>query len=108
MQTTCKQELPERYIERMVDMQRLLRSMRDNDKEVFNELVLSWEYNQQFKSLTLMLSFGGPADGFQYSPRGRNVKYYFQDWGDYAEKKLTGVDLDTMVALFDYLPQPTI
>lgn len=48
--------------------------------------------------LHVQLSWGGPADGFYIwlSPEGEinNIVYYFQDWFDGAEKKLTDNDFN--------------
>lgn len=102
--TSCKEQLKARYGDAIADMKRLLHS-KDWEQD-FNQEVLSWEYNHQFKSLLLLLSWGGPADGFLFSPAGKKVKYYFQDWGDYAEKALTGKDLEIMQRLFEKLGEP--
>lgn len=102
----CKQMLAANYPERMKEMRLLNRlSKTDTEKyqDKYNEIVLSCEYNYMFKSNLLLLSWGGPADGFLFSKDGLKVKYYFQDWGDYAEKKLSGQDLKTMQELFNNL-----
>ena len=100
---TCKQQLSTNYSETMKEMRQLVHLLKTDEvkyQDMFNSIVLSCEYNYQFKSNLLLLSWGGPAEGFLFSRDGKRIRYYFQDWGDYAEKQLSGKDLDTLQYLF--------
>ncbi len=101
----CKELVKANLPERMEEMKNLLKLAEYPDKfnEELNNIALSVEYNHQFKSKLLLLSWGGPADGFLFSKDGKKIKYYFQDWGDYAEIKLTGKNLTIMQNIFDLL-----
>lgn len=92
---TCKELIAERLRERIKDIKELLRAK--DPIEALNNLALSWEKDKG----KLILSWGGPSDGFWFTPEADRVIYYYQDWYDGAELNLRNDDLKTMQELYE-------
>jgi hypothetical protein len=61
------------------------------------------------KEFTILLSWGGPSDGYKIYVDNENEPvegyYFFADWFEYEEFKLTGEELDSVLAVY---PLPII
>lgn len=61
------------------------------------------------KEVTILLSWGGPSDGYKvyvdYQNEPIEGYYFFADWFEYEEFKLTDEELDSVLAIY---PLPVI
>jgi hypothetical protein len=64
---------------------------------------------EQRRELTILLSWGGPSDGYKIIfDRENNVvdgSYFFADWFEYKEFKLTNDELDDVLTVYPICPE---
>lgn len=92
---TCKDRIETELKDRIEDIKQILKA--DDPIEELNNIALSWDKENG----KLELSWGGPADGFYFTPNASRVIYYFQDWFDGAEVNLWGEDLTRLQELYE-------
>jgi hypothetical protein len=78
------------------------------------ELSESEEYREPLsveerKELTILLSWGGPSDGYKIIFDRENEplegSYFFADWFEYTEFKLTSAELDDVLTVYPVCPE---
>jgi hypothetical protein len=79
---------------------------KDESESEDNRAPLSIEERKEF---TILLSWGGPSDGYKIYVDNNNEPvegyYFFADWFEYEEFKLSGEELESVLAIY---PLPTI
>ena len=65
-----------------------------------NTYALSWEDHPKHRAKQLLLSTGGPEDGFIFYDNG-DISYWYSDWFYYKEIELTGSDYNLMKNIYD-------
>ena len=92
---TCKDKIGQELKDRIKEAKEILQA--EDQIEALNNWALCWTK----ESGKLELSWGGPSDGFYFTPDAGRVIYYYQDWFDGAELNLWGDDLQTMQELYE-------
>lgn len=107
---TCEEKIDKELQDRLKEIRFVLEqdgeTIKDENGDEYEGLVdwlnswaLSWDgYN-------LSLCWGGPADGFYLAKNNEgnlvDVRYYYQDWFDGAERRLFGADFDLLERLYN-------
>lgn len=75
--------------------------LEDKVRERIEEGILSVDIRKEYD---ILLSWGGPSDGFKVICNDNNelieVKYWFADWGEYQEEKLNDEELNTFTEAY--------
>jgi hypothetical protein len=87
------------------EVEALLREKSADEIEEYRE-PLSCDARRE---ITILLSWGGPADGyklyFDQDDQAVAGYYFFADWFEYEEFKLSDEGLDRVVAVYPVLPR---
>ena len=90
--------------ERIQRVEALLREKDESEIEDYRE-PLSCDERRE---ITILLSWGGPSDGYKmyFDKEGEAIEgyYFFADWFEYEEFKLTGEELDRVLAVYPVSP----
>jgi hypothetical protein len=61
------------------------------------------------REITILLSWGGPSDGYKiyFDKENQAIEgsYFFADWFEYEEFKLTDEELDRVIAVYPVSPE---
>jgi hypothetical protein len=97
------------YQDDMADLKKveaLLHKKEQHEIEDYHE-PLSVERRQE---VTVLLSWGGPSDGYKiyFDQDGEAVEgfYFFADWFEYEQFKLSAEELDRVLAVYPIFCQP--
>ncbi len=119
---TCKERINQKLKDRISDIKKLwelYNSGGENDDSelgTFNEYGLCFDYvapgtfNHQHNGyFRYQLSWGGPSDEFRFFVDNANklykIEYWFLDWFDGANKKLTGENFDLMEEIYNFFDE---
>lgn len=97
----------ENYCEEMEDIENLIPLLKekkageiDDDREPLS--------CDERREITILLSWGEPSDGYKISFDRENEpiegSYFFADWFEYKEFKLTNEELDRVLTVYPVLP----
>jgi len=113
---SCEERIDEKLRSRITEIEKVLNLYKNSEDGSFeykdcryeniidwiNSYALSFSDHSKYRAKTLELSWGGPADGFIFFEDGE-IRYYFQDWSDGAERTLSGKDREILEILREYL-----
>lgn len=93
------------YNEATKNVSHVSESQEEKDLEEIEEYRAPLSIEER-KEVTILLSWGGPSDGYKiyFDTSGEAFEgfYFFADWFEYEEFKLTSDELDKVVALYCY------
>ncbi len=91
------------YQEEMADVKKVEALLQEKDPSDIEEYREPLSVDTQ-KEVTVLLSWGGPSDGYKvyFDQEGEAVKgyYFFADWFEYEEMKLSDEELDRVLAIY--------
>ena len=106
---TCEQRISDQLKSRLSDIIRDTSEYNEEQQEEFFEhlcnLPLSIEKTQRY---TILLSWGGPSDGFYIDFKDGECtggQYFFQDWFDGATRNLSYDEAEAIAEAFCVGPQ---
>lgn len=97
------------FINRKKELEEILRCENDSSKyqEKLTELEESILSVDISKTYNLLLSWGGPSDGFKVDTDRNNeltdVRYWFADWFTYDEIRLNNKEKENFLSVYGYL-----
>ena len=103
-----EQRADEHYQAELADLEKVDALLRDKNVDEIEEYrdPLSCEERRE---ITILLSWGGPSDGYQiyFDQENQAVEgyYFFADWFEYKEFKLSDDELDRVVAIYPVSPE---
>lgn len=102
---SCKDKIGEYHQDEGEELIKAQRSGRRFDE--FNERILSIDYHNEERKVRIVLSWGGPADGWDLYVDGHykiiKMCYWYQDWSDYAEESATPEELRAAKGIWEEL-----
>jgi hypothetical protein len=98
-----KERAYEQYKDEMVRLKKVTRHMEQVDLDEIEEYRDLLSIDER-KEVTILLSWGGSSDGYKVylDSDGEAVEgfYFFADWFEYEEYKLSAEELDRVLAIY--------
>ncbi len=91
------------YQDEMADLKQVEALLHEKDESEIEDYrePLSCEERRE---ITILLSWGGPSDGYKvyFDKDGEAIEgyYFFADWFEYEEFKLSDTELDSVLAVY--------
>ena len=89
------------------DIERIVALLNDKEAREIEDYREPLSYDER-KELTIFLSWGGPSDGYKIYFDADNEAiegcYFFADWFEYKEFKLTDEELDRVITVYPVSP----
>ena len=87
----------------MADLKQVEAHLQEKERDEVEEYREPLSLDER-KEVTVLLSWGGPSDGYKvyFDKDGEAIEgyYFFADWFEYEEFKLTGEELDSVLAVY--------
>jgi hypothetical protein len=91
------------YREEMDDLRKIEALLQESETSEIADYRDPLSYDER-REITILLSWGGPSDGYKvyFDKDGEAIEgyYFFADWFEYEEFKLTGEELDSVLAVY--------
>lgn len=101
---TCDQLISERLESRLADLLKDTSNMDDAQREEHQDELHSGVLGvTRTYTIDVLLSWGGPSDGFEFDYRDGELvecRYYYKDWFDGASRVVDEVQADELAELF--------
>ena len=101
---TCEELIDVRLQERVDDIREVMGRANEGDEDAYEEMHHMVIGAQVRKVVTFTLSWGGPADYFDFYFDEEDdlisVRYRYEDWYDGAERRVTGSELSIIEDAF--------
>ena len=98
-----KERAYQNYQDEMADLKQVEALLQEKERDEVGEY---WEplSLDERKEVTVLLSWGGPSDGYKvyFDKDGEAAEgyYFFADWFEYEEFKLSDKELDSVLAVY--------
>ena len=91
------------YQDEMADLKQVEALLQEKERDEVGEYREPLSQDAR-KEVTVLLSWGGPSDGYKlyFDKDGEAAEgyYFFADWFEYEEFKLTSEELDSVLAVY--------
>ncbi len=98
-----KERAYQNYQDKMADLKQVEARLQEKERDEVEEYREPLSLDER-KEVTVLLSWGGPSDGYKvyFDKDGEAIEgyYFFADWFEYEEFKLTGEELDSVLAVY--------
>jgi len=98
-----KERAYQNYQDKMADLKQVGALLQEKERDEVEEYREPLSLDER-KEVTVLLSWGGPSDGYKvyFDKDGEAIEgyYFFADWFEYEEFKLTGEELDRVLAVY--------
>ena len=98
-----KERAYQNYQDKMADLKQVEARLQEKERDEVEEYREPLSLDER-KEVTVLLSWGGPSDGYKvyFDKDGEAIEgyYFFADWFEYEEFKLTGEELDRVLAVY--------
>jgi hypothetical protein len=102
-----KERAYQNYQDEMADLKQVEALLHEKERDEVEEYREPLSLHER-KEVTVLLSWGGPSDGYKifFDKDGEPDEgyYFFADWFEYEEFKLSGEELDRVVAVYPDIP----
>ncbi len=98
-----KERAYQNYQDKMADLKQVEARLQEKERDEVEEYREPLSLDER-KEVTVLLSWGGPSDGYKvyFDKDGEAIEgyYFFADWFEYEEFKLTGEELDSVLTVY--------
>jgi hypothetical protein len=96
------------YQDKMADLKQVEALLQEKERDEVEEYREPLSLDER-KEVTVLLSWGGPSDGYKiyFDKDGEAAEgfYFFADWFEYEEFKLSDKELDNVLAVYPVAAQ---
>jgi len=102
-----EQRAYQHYREEIDDLRKVEALLQEKETSEIEDYREPLSFDER-REVTILLSWGGPSDGYKvyFDRDGEAIEgyYFFADWFEYEEFKLTGEELDSVLVVYPVSP----